>query len=135
MTFGKTKYGIGNLLNLTDAWKKDWFRGILSLNVSYPMCMCCGCLLTRACLQDKGVRCSTSWVSCDSTHEDLTHVIFYCPFATQVDEWPNYVTTFIKLFTLLLRHQKPSFITTTTHVGPLPTYDYHFLEYLEEHES
>jgi len=32
----------------------------------------------------KGVTCPTNCASCDSTHEDLLHVFFACPFALQV---------------------------------------------------
>jgi hypothetical protein len=33
---------------------------------------------------DKGVVCPTNCSSCDSTHEDILHVFFDCPFAIQV---------------------------------------------------
>jgi len=46
--------------------------------------MCRGCLPTRVCLLDKGVACPTNCARCDSTHEDLVHVFFECPFAIQV---------------------------------------------------
>lgn len=46
--------------------------------------MCRGCLPTRVRLLDKGVQCSTHCVSCNSNHEDLAHLIFYCPFTVQV---------------------------------------------------
>jgi len=45
--------------------------------------MCRGCLQTRVRLLDKGVVCSTDCASCDSNHEDLKHVFFYCPFVVQ----------------------------------------------------
>ena len=41
-------------------------------------------LLARVRLLDKGVTCPTNWASCNSTHEDLMHVFFACPFAIQV---------------------------------------------------
>ena len=46
--------------------------------------MCRGCLPTKVWLLDKGVTCPTNCASCDSTHEDLLHVFFACPFALQV---------------------------------------------------
>ena len=46
--------------------------------------MCRGCLLTRVRLLDKGVVCPTTCASCDSSHEDLSHVFFECPFTIQV---------------------------------------------------
>jgi len=46
--------------------------------------MCRDYLSTHIRLQDKGVQCSTNCVSCNSNHEDLTHIIFECPFAMQV---------------------------------------------------
>jgi len=46
--------------------------------------MCRGCLPTRVRLLDKGVACPTNCASCASTHEDLLHVFFECPFALQV---------------------------------------------------
>ncbi|KEH25696.1 hypothetical protein MTR_6g033560 [Medicago truncatula] len=35
-------------------------------------------------LLDKGVVCPTDSASCDSNHEDLKHVFFYCPFVVHV---------------------------------------------------
>jgi len=46
--------------------------------------MCRGCLPTRVRLQNKGVHCPTQCVSCASGHDDLAHLLFDCPFATQV---------------------------------------------------
>lgn len=46
--------------------------------------MCRGCLPTRIRLHDKGVQCPLHCVSCVSTHEDLAHLFFTCPFAIQV---------------------------------------------------
>jgi hypothetical protein len=46
--------------------------------------MCRGCLPTRVRLQDKGVQCPTSCVSCGGLHEDLSHICFECPFTVQV---------------------------------------------------
>jgi len=46
--------------------------------------MCRDCLPTRVRLLDKGVVCPTNCASCASTHEDLLHVFFDCPFAIQV---------------------------------------------------
>jgi len=46
--------------------------------------MCRGCLPTCVRLLDKGVVCPTDCASCDSNHEDLKHVFFYCPFVVQV---------------------------------------------------
>ena len=58
-----------------------WY-GIWCLNVppkvkkSLVWRMCRGCIPRRVRLRNKGVKCYTSRVSCDSTHEDLTHIIF-----------------------------------------------------------
>jgi len=46
--------------------------------------MCRGCLPTRVRLLDNSVTCPTNCARCDSTHEDLLHVVFACPFALQV---------------------------------------------------
>jgi hypothetical protein len=46
--------------------------------------VCRGVLPTRMRLLDKGVQCPTNCVSCNSTHEDLWHLCFDCPFAIQV---------------------------------------------------
>jgi len=46
--------------------------------------MCQGCLPIRVGLLDKGVRCPTHCVSCNSNYEDLAHLIFYCPFVVHV---------------------------------------------------
>jgi len=66
-----------------------YWAGIWNLKVSPKVKnliwrMCRGCLLTQVRLLDKGVTCSTNCASCDSTHEDLLHVFFACPFALQV---------------------------------------------------
>jgi len=45
---------------------------------------CRGCLPTKVRLQDKGVQCPISCVSCDGLHEDLSHICFECPFTVQV---------------------------------------------------
>jgi len=46
--------------------------------------MCRGCLPTRVRLQDKGVQCMLSCVTCDAPSEDLNHVFFDFSFAVQV---------------------------------------------------
>jgi len=62
--------------------------------------MCCGCLPTRVRLQDKGVQCLISCVSCDGPHEDLAHICFECPFTAQVwraiDLWNTVHEVFLK---------------------------------------
>ena len=46
--------------------------------------MCQGCLSTRVRLKDKGVQCTIECVKCDTSYEDLAHMICTCPFAMQV---------------------------------------------------
>lgn len=42
------------------------------------------CLPMRIRLYYKGVQCPTQCVSCESSHEDMTHLFFACPFDIQV---------------------------------------------------
>jgi ribonuclease HI len=60
--------------------------------------MCRGCLPTRVRLQDKGVQCPTSCVSCDGPHEDLAHICFECPFTVQVWRTTGLWNTVHKVF-------------------------------------
>ena len=66
------------------AWAGIWNLKVPPKVKNLIWCMCRGCLPTRARLLDKGVTCPTNCASCDSTHEDLLHVFFACPFALQV---------------------------------------------------
>jgi len=80
------------VLELIDSsynWRLGFWTGIWNLKVPSKVKnliwqMCRGCLPTRVRLLDKGVTCPTNCASCDSTHEDLWHVFFACPFALQV---------------------------------------------------
>jgi len=70
-------------------WRPGYWTGIWNLKVPPKVKnllwrICRGYLPTRVRLLDKGVNCPTNCASCDSAHEDLAHVFFVCPFATQV---------------------------------------------------
>ncbi|KAK2398440.1 putative mitochondrial protein [Trifolium repens] len=46
--------------------------------------MCRNVVPTRKRLQDKGVQCPLTCVSCSESEEDLDHICFHCPFSVQV---------------------------------------------------
>jgi len=60
--------------------------------------MCRGCLPTRVRLQDKGVQCPVSCVSCDDSYEDLAHICFECPLTVQVWHTTGLWNTVHKVF-------------------------------------
>ena len=66
------------------SWSGIWQLKLPPKVKNLILCMCRGCLPTRVRLLDKGVQCPTHCVSCNSNHEDLAHLIFYCPFVVQV---------------------------------------------------
>jgi hypothetical protein len=77
-------------VNTSHMSKPGYWLGIWKLKVpqkikSLIWRMCCGCLLMRIRLQDKGVQFPISCVSYDHTMEDLSDVFFFsCPFVVQV---------------------------------------------------
>jgi len=80
---------VSELVDSSHNWRPGFWTGIWNLkapskvkNLIWRMCR--GCLPTRVRLLDKGVTCPTNCASCDSTHEDLLHVFFVCPFSLQV---------------------------------------------------
>jgi len=80
---------VTELIDSSYLWRLGYWSGIWNLKVPPKVKnllwrMCRGCLPTRVRLLDKGVVCPTNYASCDSTHEDLLNVFFYCPFAIQV---------------------------------------------------
>jgi len=80
---------VSELIDSTYNWRPGDWASIWNLKVPPKVKnliwrMCRGCLPTRVRLLDKGVTCPTNWASCNSTHEDLMHVFFACPFAIHV---------------------------------------------------
>jgi len=80
---------VSELVDSSYLWRPGYWTGIWNLKVPPKVKNLLwriyrGCLPTRVRLLDKGVNCPTNCASCDSTHEDLAHVFFACPFATQV---------------------------------------------------
>lgn len=80
---------VNELVDLSHLHKLGYWTGIWKLKTPLKVKnliwrMCRGCLPTRVRLLDKGVQFPTQCVSCDSNHEDLSHVFFECSFAVQV---------------------------------------------------
>ena len=80
---------VTELIDSSYLWRPGYWSGIWNLKVPPKVKnllwrMCRGCLPTRVRLLDKGVVCPTTCVSCESSHEDLLHVFFECPFTIQV---------------------------------------------------
>jgi len=80
---------VTDLIDSSYLWRPGYWSGIWNLKVPPKVKnliwrMCRGYLPTRVRLLDKGVACPTNCASCASTHEDLLHVFFECPFALQV---------------------------------------------------
>jgi len=80
------------VLELVDSsylWRPGYWTGIWNLKVPPKVKnliwrISKGCLPTRVRPLDKGVTCPTNCTSCESEHENFTHVFFSCPFAIQV---------------------------------------------------
>ena len=80
---------VTELIDSSYLWRPGYWSGVWYLRVPLKVKnllwrMCRGCLPTRVRLLDKDVVCPTNCTSCDSTHEDLVHDFFECPFAIQV---------------------------------------------------
>jgi len=80
---------VTELIDSSYLWHPGYWSGIWNLKVPSKVKnllwhMYRGCLPTRVRLLDKGVVCPTTCVSCESSHEDLLHVFFECPFTIQV---------------------------------------------------
>jgi len=80
---------VTELIDSSYLWHPGYWSGIWNLKVPPKVKnllwrMCRGCLPTHVRLLDKGVVCPTTCASCDSSHEDLSHVFFECPFTIQV---------------------------------------------------
>jgi len=80
---------VSELIDSSYNYRPGYWTGIWNLKVPPKVKnliwrMCRGCLPTRVRLLDKGVTYPTNCASCDSTHEDLLHVFFACPFALKV---------------------------------------------------
>jgi len=80
---------VTELLYSSYLWRPGYWSCIWNLKVPPKVKnllwrMCRGCLPTCVRLLDKGVDCPTHYNTCDSTHEDLLHVFFACPFVIQV---------------------------------------------------
>jgi len=80
---------VTELIDSSYLWRPGYWSGIWNLKVPPKVKnliwrMCRDCLPTRVRLLDKGVACPTNYASSASTHEDLLHVFFECPFALQV---------------------------------------------------
>jgi len=79
------KLCVFELVDASYLWRPGYWTGIWNLKVPPKVKnliwrICRGCLPTRVRLLDKGVTCA----SCESEHEDITHVFFSCLFAIQV---------------------------------------------------
>jgi len=79
----KTFVDASHLWRLGD-WSGIWRLKVPSKVKNLIWKMCRECLSTRVRLQDKGVQCPTSCVSCDGLYEDLAHICSECPFTMQV---------------------------------------------------
>jgi len=84
---------VDDLVNTFHLRRPGFWSGIWRLKVppkvkNLVWRMCKDCLPTRARHQDKGVECSTNCVSCNSNHEDLTHIAFDFLFVVHVWRMP-----------------------------------------------
>jgi len=91
------------LVDVSHLWRPGYWSGIWRLKVPQKINnllwrMCRGCLPTRVRLQDKGVQCPISCVSCDGPHKDLAHICFECPFTVQVWRTAGLWNTVHKVF-------------------------------------
>jgi hypothetical protein len=80
---------VTELVDSSYLWRPGYWSGIWNLKVPPKVKnliwrMCRGCLPTRVRLFDKGVNCPANCASCDSNHEDFTHIFFDCPLSVQV---------------------------------------------------
>jgi len=71
-------------------WDRIWKLKTLLKVKNLIWRMCRDCLPTRVRLLDKGVDCTTQCVSCDSNHEDLSHVFFSALLLFRSGLWQAY---------------------------------------------